>query len=117
STSSHTCWSTLLSLLGLSCSSRICSDRRSGRPASWSVLSWRVNVVSCLVDTPPTEKPDPLFFFFLAVKSSPPPFAAHFCSRHDVGKNPCCLIFWIASSLEFASIEPFWAFPAALSAS
>jgi hypothetical protein len=116
STSSQTAIRMFLSLPGLSWPSRICSDRRSGRPASWSVESWRVKLVSCLLLTPPIERL--IAFFFLAVTASPTmaDFLT-FCSRTAVGKYPCCLMRWIASSLVLASTVPFWGLPALFNAS
>ena len=86
STSCTTSPRIFLSLPGFCCCSRICSDRSSGRPASCSVESWRVNCVNTLMLTPPIAgnriwmpfffSPFSFgsFFFFLAAAFLPPDF-------------------------------------------
>jgi hypothetical protein len=57
--------------------------------------------------------PMPPFFFLTFARPRPrwPDFLT-FCSRTAVGKYPCALMRWIASSLVFASTVPFWGLPA-----
>src|SRR5258708_18910650 len=99
--SSTTSWSEFLSTPGLHWPSRILRLRRIGRPASWSVESWRVNVQSCLVEIFPMVnhfllRPPPFlgagFGTFL-----PPPFARseRLLTQNPFWPIPCCASFLV----------------------
>ena len=77
--SSTTSPSAFLSTPGLHWPSRILRLRRIGRPASWRVESWRVNVQSCLVEILPIVND---FFFRL------PPFFAVGAALLRLGLGP-----------------------------
>ena len=82
-----------------------------GVPAAMGVkLAYPDETVACI------SGEASLVMFAAASPPSAPPFLL-FCGRTDVGKYPWLLIRWIASSLEPASIVPFWALPAAFNAS
>ena len=86
STSSQTVSRMVLSFPGFCWLSRIWSDRRSGRPASWSVESWRVKSTRRLSGTPPKERlKPPFFFFFLSGATFGLAAPLPFCSRTVVG--------------------------------
>ena len=110
SMSSITSCSEFLSTPGLHWPSRIFRLRKIGKPASWSVESWRVKVQSCLVEILPIVND----FFFRR-----PPFLAAVLrvffafSEILVTKNPFCRMScwassWVEASIESLTSRPVW---------
>src|SRR5947209_7757407 len=113
--SSTTSSSEFLSTPGLHWPSRIFRLRRIGRPASWSVESWRVKVQSCLADSLPMVND----FFFrrpTAFLARPGPFlslAPLVRSAILVTKNPfwrisCCASSCVEASMVSLTSLPVW---------